>query len=164
MTRFVTVVLFLALIFVLDLASLDPVDFVIGLVIAVGAVVMFSPHLLERGGPSPISMVKRIMAAPWMLVGITLNIIKGTIDVSAIVLGLRPLRQPGIVAVPFGDRTRLGVVISSLETTLAPGSFLVDIDWQQRVMLIHAIDASDPDKVRNDHQEFYERFQKAVFP
>jgi multicomponent K+:H+ antiporter subunit E/multicomponent Na+:H+ antiporter subunit E len=46
----------------------------------------------------------------------------------------------------------------------SPGEFLVDVDWIERVMLIHVLDASDPEEVRRDHQRFYVRFQRAVFP
>jgi hypothetical protein len=31
-------------------------------------------------------------------------------------------------------------------------------------MLLHVIDASDPDEVRRRHQVFYDRFQRKVFP
>jgi multisubunit Na+/H+ antiporter MnhE subunit len=49
-------------------------------------------------------------------------------------------------------------------TTLSPGSVLVDIDWQRRDMLLHVIDASDPDAVRADLERFYDRYQRRVFP
>ena len=79
-------------------------------------------------------------------------------------LHVRPLNHPGIVAVPIAERSPLGVAVSGLATTLSPGAFLVDVDWEQRVMLIHVLDASDPDEVRADHQRFYRRWQRHVFP
>ncbi|MBA2375274.1 MAG: Na+/H+ antiporter subunit E, partial [Rubrobacter sp.] len=50
------------------------------------------------------------------------------------------------------------------EATLSPGTYLVEVDWERGVWLIHALDASDPDEVRRDRHEFYERYQKRVFP
>ena len=41
---------------------------------------------------------------------------------------------------------------------------LVGVDEEKRVMLIHAIDAADPDAVRESQQEFYRRYQRRVFP
>jgi len=163
-TRLVVAVLVLSAVYLLTLASLDPVDLVVGVVLALIVVALFAPELLRRGGPTPGNMLRRLIATPWMLVGLIRNIVTGTISVALIVVGLRPLRQPGIVAIPFGERTRLGIIVSALETTLSPGTYLVDIDWQKHVMLIHAIDASDPDHVRAEHEEFYQRFQKGVFP
>jgi multisubunit Na+/H+ antiporter MnhE subunit len=56
------------------------------------------------------------------------------------------------------------VAVSALVTTLSPGSFLVDVDWTEGTMLIHVIEASDPDRVRADLETFYQRYQRRVFP
>ena len=40
----------------------------------------------------------------------------------------------------------------------------MDIDWEKRVMLIHSITAGDPEAVRRSHQDFYQRYQRKVFP
>jgi multisubunit Na+/H+ antiporter MnhE subunit len=92
------------------------------------------------------------------------DITTGTWEVALVTLHLRPLVKPGIVAVPIENRTPLGVAVSALATTLSPGTFLVDVDWEKRVMLIHAIDASDPDVVREALQHMYRRYQSKVFP
>jgi hypothetical protein len=39
--------------------------------------------------------------------------------------------------------------------TLSPGSFLVDVDWDAGEMLVHVIDASDPEAVRRDAEKYY---------
>jgi len=66
--------------------------------------------------------------------------------------------------VPIGERTTSGVAVSALTTTMSPGEVLVDIDWERGVMLIHVLDARDPDAVRARHLRFYERYQRRVFP
>jgi multisubunit Na+/H+ antiporter MnhF subunit len=38
--------------------------------------------------------------------------------------------------------------VTALAASLSPGSVLVDIDWDRRDLLMHVIDASDPDGVR----------------
>ena len=77
---------------------------------------------------------------------------------------LAQLEHPGIVAVPIGERTKLGVVVTGVTTSLAPGSILLDVDWQRNMMLIHVIDASDPDQVRAHMQELYDGYQRKVWP
>ncbi|MGI9252635.1 MAG: Na+/H+ antiporter subunit E, partial [Thermomicrobiales bacterium] len=70
----------------------------------------------------------------------------------------------GIVRVPYGDRTPQGVVVSGIVMTLAPGTVLVDLDDERQEMIVHAIDASNPDQIIDDLQTFYERRQRKVFP
>ena len=61
------------------------------------------------------------------------------------------------------QRTPLGIAVNSLVIALPPGSFMVDVDYEKQVMLIHVLDASDPDAVREGFQEFYRRYQRHVF-
>jgi multisubunit Na+/H+ antiporter MnhE subunit len=66
--------------------------------------------------------------------------------------------------VPIGDRSKFGVVVTGITTSLAPGSILLDVDWDRNLMLVHVIDASDPDQIRADMQKLYDRYQRKVFP
>jgi multisubunit Na+/H+ antiporter MnhE subunit len=54
--------------------------------------------------------------------------------------------------------------VSTLVTTLAPGSVVTEIDWERGVFWLHVLDASDPEGVRRAHQQFYDRYQRRVFP
>jgi multisubunit Na+/H+ antiporter MnhE subunit len=51
-----------------------------------------------------------------------------------------------------------------LIATASPGSVLLDIDSERRVMIFHAIDASDPDGFREEMSRFYRRFQRGAVP
>ena len=118
----------------------------------------------RTAAPGPVPRLGRVAAFPLFVVGVLGDIVSGTWDVALRVLHLRRLEQPGIVRVPIGDRTERGVAVSALATTLSPGSVLVDIDWERRDMLLHMIDARDPDAVRERLQRFYDRYQRRVFP
>jgi multisubunit Na+/H+ antiporter MnhE subunit len=166
--KYVFAVLALSVIFVLTLASIDPWDFVIGAGLSIAMLVLFRAVPLTAGNTvrraDTPNLLTRIgwffpfcAKAAW-------DIIRGTWLVFLIVSGIRKLEHPGIVLVPIGDRTPTGVAISALISTLSPGTVMMEIDFAQGVMLIHAIDASDPDQVRADHQEFYDRYQRHVFP
>ncbi|MFM9105432.1 MAG: Na+/H+ antiporter subunit E, partial [Chloroflexota bacterium] len=89
---------------------------------------------------------------------------KGSVQVAACVAGLRTVGNAGVVRVPYGARTPRGVAVSGVVLTLAPGSVLVDLDDERREMIVHAIDASDPQAVIDGIQAFYERWQRRVFP
>jgi multisubunit Na+/H+ antiporter MnhE subunit len=47
---------------------------------------------------------------------------------------------------------------------LSPGTFFVDVDRKRGVVLIHVIDASDPEAFRRHQESVYRRYQSKVFP
>lgn len=153
----------LILVYALVLGSFAPADLAMGAVIS-GALMYGTRRFVFRGEPASPNILSRFLHFWPFLVAEIWNIVTGTWEVALVTLHIRPLVSPGIVAVPIGERTPVGVAVSAMATTLSPGTFLVDVDWEQGVMLIHALNASDPEEVRRDHQEFYERWQKKVFP
>jgi multicomponent Na+:H+ antiporter subunit E len=152
--------------YLLMLASADPVDVLAA--VAVGGVLLlgFRRFLLgdARGCASAPTLLRRVAAFPLFAAVVVRDVTVGTWQVALIVLHLRPLRSPGIVAIPMGERTSTGAAVSALVATISPGELLVDFDHERRMMLLHVIDASDPDEVRRRHQVFYDRFQRKVFP
>lgn len=164
MTRYVPAVAVLTLLYALALASFDPVDLLFGAVLSATLVFVSRAFVFgeERGrGPSPFGRVAAFV--PFSLV-ILRQILVGTREVSLVTLQLRPLKEPGIVAVPIGERTPTGVAVWAVVTGLPPGSFFVDIDRERGVALIHVLDSRDPDAFREEQEEFYRRYQSKVFP
>lgn len=164
MTRTLRVALGLGLLYALTLTSADPLDLATGtllglaLAAALGARLRIGP---EGHGPP---LAERVFWSVPLAVAVLLDVLQGTREVAVRVLRPRRLRRPGIVRVPVGERSDRGVAVSALATTLSPGSLLVDVDWERRDLLIHVIDASDPDAVRARLQRFYDRYQRRVFP
>ena len=153
----------LTLAYLLVLGSFKPWDIAMGIVIS-GVLILGTRRFSFREKPSSPNLLSRFVHFWPFLVAEVWNIVTGTWDVALVTLHLRPLVSPGIVAVPIGERTPTGVAVSAQCTTLSPGTFLVDVDWERGVMFIHAIDAGDPDEVRREHQEFYDKWQRKVFP
>ena len=164
MIRLVATAVALGALYVLTLASGDPVDFVIGASFG-GVLVAVLGRRLRLGpvGPAPGAGERLFWFLPFV-VAILADILQGTVDVALRVLHLRRLEQPGVIRVPIGERSERGVAISALATTLSPGTVLLDVDWKSGDMLLHVIDASDPDDVRRRLQRFYDRYQRRVFP
>ena len=164
MSRFLISLAALILIYLLVLASTDPWD--VGFGALVGAALLLGTRdFVFSGRTFPIpNLAQRTLAFLPFVAATVWDILRGTWTVALVVLHLRPLRRPGIVAIPIGERTPLGVAITSLVTTLSPGTFLVDVDEADRTMLMHVLDASDPDAVREEYEAFYRRYQRHVFP
>lgn len=163
MSRVLLSLVFLTLVFVLVLANFTFWDFFFGAVISAGLMV-FSRGLIFEHELADKRLLRRAVYFWPFLVATVWNIITGTVEVALITLYLRPLDSPGIVAVPIAGRTPVGVAVSAMASTLSPGTFLVDVDRERDVMLIHAINASDPQAVVEDHQDFYRKYQSKVFP
>lgn len=164
MIRFVLSLAFCTLIYAFVLASFHPWDLVMGAAFSGTLLFVFRGFVFD-GDPKPSpGFFGKLSALPLFLAASVWDIVKGTWEVALIVLHVRPLERPGIVAVPIEGRTPTGLAVSATETTLSPGTYLVDVDWERGVWLIHALDAKDPEAVKKDRGEFYERYQRRVFP
>lgn len=153
-----------ALVYPLALASFHPWNLAIGALVAAAALAAFRRHLVPEGLPPLPSLGRRLLWFAPFLAAAAWEVALGTWQVALVVLGVRPLRRPGIVAVPIGERTPSGVVTFALVSTLSPGEVVVDVDAEREEILVHVIDASDPDAVRERHDRLYRRFQRHVFP
>jgi multisubunit Na+/H+ antiporter MnhE subunit len=157
-------VVVLTALWMLTLASTYLLDVVLGLVVATAVVtaVPGTRSVISEGTPPPLG--RRLLAFPRFALATLREVVVGTWDVTLRVLHLRPVDRPGIVLVPIGERTSAGLAATALADTLSPGEVLIDVDHERGVMLVHVIDARDPDEVRARHQRFYERHQRGVFP
>ncbi len=164
MTRWLLSLALLTSVYLLILANFDPWNLFAGAVLSAALLLLFQGFLFG-GRPRPLTgLATRALAFIPFAAATVWDITLGTWQVALVVLNLRPLVRPGIVAVPMEERTPNGVVVSALVSTLSPGSYLVGTDWDRRVMLFHTLDATDPEAVRRHHSWFYHRYQRHVFP
>jgi multicomponent Na+:H+ antiporter subunit E len=164
MTRLVLGSVALGVLFASTLASTDPVDLVLGTLLGALLLVLLGRRLrLSPAGPGP-PLGERLLWTGPLVAAVLADVVQGTWDVALRVLHLRPLSQPGVVRVPIGARSPRGVAVSALATTLSPGTVLLDVDWERGDLLLHVIDASDPDGLRRRLQRFYDRYQRRVVP
>ncbi len=145
----------LTAVFAMTLASFAWEDLVTGLVMSSILVFVFRQYVLPQPWPQGRFVGIGIVFFPKLLLMILVDVFKGTWLVASIVLGLRPLSHPGILKIPMRDHSETGVAIVSFILTLSPGSFLVGYDWDERVMLVHYVDISDPDQLRADIERYY---------
>lgn len=167
-TTWIVGIIFCAAIYSLALASADPIDFATGFLIGAGVAWLVGPFMRStQTNPETVIAPPFARRAIWFIpfiAAVLQSVVLGTFDVARYSLGLRKAEYEGIVAIPIGERTRSGVAVSAWATTLSPGTALVDVDWNADQILIHVIDARDPEAIRRDLQRFYDRFQRHVFP
>ena len=145
----------LTLVYALTLASFAWQDLLLGAALSLLLIRLYRRSVLPRSLPAAEYVFHIIVYVTKLLSLLAWDIITGTWQVATYVLGLKQLDHPGIVSIPLGNHSPGGAGIVGLFITLSPGSFLVDIDWDQRVMFVHAIDASDPDAIRDSAEKYY---------
>ena len=75
---------------------------------------------------------------------------------------LRGGGSPGFVEIPRAGRSRHAVALWGVLTGEAPDEVPVDVDEERDVLIVHLVDASDPDAVRERHRRAYEGAQRKV--
>ena len=162
MKRAIFCVLLLTGVYAMVLASLHPLDLLFGAVVS-GTLVYACRLFVFGGRPAPLPGLARRSVAFFPFAGaVVQDVVAGTWEVALITMHLRPLTRPGIVKVPVGERTPTGAAVTALVMTLSPGAFLIETN--DEFMLIHLIDARDPDSFRRGCEDFYQRYQRKVFP
>jgi multisubunit Na+/H+ antiporter MnhE subunit len=151
----IAVIAGLASIYCLTIASFAWEDIAFGLAIATALVAIYRRTLLPPNLPEAGRVIHMTVYMPVLIWMLLVDILKGTWQVATYVIGFEKLDHPGIVKIPLGEHGRTGVGMVSLFLTISPGSFLVDIDWEERWMLVHYIDASNPARLRRHVERYY---------
>jgi len=123
-------------------------DALTGLVLAVALLWTYRRVMF----PSPLVSSREILVTaiqtPGFVIRYFLDVVSGTWQVATYVLGIRQLAHPGILRIEYDEESRVRLGIALLAMTMSPGSFVVDVDEVEKFALVHFIDISDPDAVR----------------
>jgi multicomponent Na+:H+ antiporter subunit E len=65
--------------------------------------------------------------------------------------------KPGIVAVPLDVRTDAEIAMLANLITLTPGTLSLDLSSDRTVLYVHAMHLTDPDELRREIKEGFER-------
>lgn len=177
--RVLAVVVLLA-IWLLTLGSFAWKDAAVGLVIAVametgwrrrvargGSIGSSAPgvnsNVVGEGDQRP-PLHRALLALPRLVLAVIGEINRGTWEVARYSLGLREVEHDGIVEIRLEGISEEGVAAWAFISTISPGELVLDVDEERGVLVIHALDASDPDAIRARHHDFYERYQRKVIP
>lgn len=167
--RVVAVAVLLA-IYLLTLGSLAWGDVLIGLALAVTMELGWRRRVLRGGAvgdpgtPPQVGFGSALLALPRLVLAVIADITRGTWDVAKYSLGIREPVHEGTVEIELEGISEEGVAAWAFISTISPGELVLDVDEERGVLVIHALDASDPDAIRRRHHDFYERYQRKVIP
>jgi len=92
------------------------------------------------------------------------DIIVANVVVAAIILfKSNAARRPAWVPIPLELKSPEAITVLAGTITLTPGTVSVDLSEDGRSLLVHALDAPDPDGVRDDIKSRYESRLKEIF-
>jgi multisubunit Na+/H+ antiporter MnhE subunit len=158
MSRVITQALALMGIYLLVMTSAKPGDVVTGLVLGLVLAVALRPRLPGRRPATP--PLAGLVALGPVLALTAVEIARGSWRTARFCL--RGGGHPGLVEIPRGDRSRHSVALWGVLTGEAPDEIPVDVDEERDVLIVHLVDASDPDAVRERHRRAYEQAQRKV--
>jgi multisubunit Na+/H+ antiporter MnhE subunit len=111
-----------------------------------------------RRADAPV--LTRMSAAAGVLAQTALEMVRGSWRVARYCLGRAG--EPGFVEIPQGDRSPAGVAVWGLLTGEAPDEIPVDVDEQRQVLIVHLVDAGEPEAVRARHARTHQQLRRVV--
>lgn len=147
----------LALVWMALNSAFTPVDFVVGFIIGFLIIILTQRALGARGyGTAVWRVIKLIAFTFW-------SIIKSNIAVAKVVLSPRMKVRPGILAVPLDSCSDIGTTVLANLITLTPGTLTLEVSSDKCILYIHFMNVDDPDALRREIKNDFERWVMEVF-
>lgn len=117
-------------------ANLEPSNLIVGLLIGLAIATLLKPLSQPLSlGRLPRALFNLARYTVWLAI----DIIRNGIRVARIVLDPKLPIRPGIIAIPSGMKTELGVALSAHAITVTPGEQVVEIG-DDGTMYTHCLD------------------------
>ncbi len=91
------------------------------------------------------------------------ELIMSAVRVATLVMSPKMDLKPGIFAYPLELDRDFEITLLANMITLTPGTLSVDVSDDRRFLYVHAVDCSDPDSLRRDIADGFERRIKEAF-
>jgi multisubunit Na+/H+ antiporter MnhE subunit len=145
----------LAVVYLLVLTSAAPGDVLVGLVLGLGIALALRPRRRTRShGRWP----ERLAAAAVVGSQTAVEMVRGSWRVARFCVGGD--FRPGFVEIPREARSRRQTALWGVLTGEAPDE--VPVDAGRETLVVHLVDAGDPDGVRARHHAAHEQWQRKV--
>jgi multicomponent Na+:H+ antiporter subunit E len=144
---------FLAFVWMFLSVSFTAQSFLIGFILGLLVIFAFRRFFTSR------FYLLRVGAVVSLLFLFIKELILANISVLKVVLKPKLDFQPGIFALPTELKTDWEITLLANLITLTPGTLVVDVSFDNKVLYIHAIDIADVDESIN---EIKNSFEKAI--
>ncbi len=113
--------------------------------------------------PGPREWLTRAVLAVKFVVIFTWEVILANINIAIVVLSPKPKMEPGIIALPLDVKTDGEITLLANMITLTPGTLSLDVSNDRKILYVHAVHASDPEKTKREIKEGFETLVHEVF-
>lgn len=121
------------------------------------------PFLTQPYWPQQMKVKRPLKVVEYILV-VLYDIVLANISVARIV-AFKPnaKRRPTWVAVPLDLLTPEAITVLAGTITMTPGTVSADVSAEGHALLVHCLDCDDPEAVRDEIKQRYERRLKEIF-
>lgn len=149
--------LLLVLVWLLLVAEISLAHILLALFLAWSIPMLCRPFL--KGLPS----VRNAFAALKLVAVVTYDIVVANITVARLVLGPTARLKPAFVQVPLTLTQPMSISLLASIITMTPGTVSSDLSKDNKLLLVHALDCSDPQALVADIQQRYEKPLLEIF-
>lgn len=164
MTTFVWNLL-LALIWAIALGPPTPVNLAVGFVMGYLMLALawrLGLSYRDEDDEAQKKYFKRVFQIFGFLMFFTKEMIVANIRMAQYTVSPLSKLKPGIVAVPIEDMSNLEITILANLITLTPGTLSLDISDDRSQLIVHCMDATDPEQIKGEIREGFERRTKEL--
>jgi len=132
--------------------------FVFGLILGIVIPLVTAPYWPDRPRlKNPVMIVEFILVVLWDIV------VANVIVAKTILFTRNEDMRPTWITVPLDLHSPEAITVLAGTITMTPGTVSSDIAADGRSLLVHCLNAADPDAVRDDIKQRYERRLKEIF-
>ncbi len=135
----------------------------LGLIVLGVVIALAVPPLTLAFWPTPPRVVLSWRSLRFLAVFIA-DLLSANLRVARQVIGPVHRLSPAFVEVPLDLRDPFVITVLASVVSLTPGTVSIDVDRQRWMLLVHALDAPDPQALAREIKERYERPLREIFP
>jgi multicomponent Na+:H+ antiporter subunit E len=143
--------LLLAVLWAAVVGSIDETQLITGFIVGYLALWVARPVL------GPTRYFGKLFEALRFSVFFVYELVLSNLRVAWDVLTPRAYRRPGVVAIPLDANTDFEITLLANLVTLTPGSLSLDVSPDGTCLYVHAMFVEDPNRLRMDIKEGFER-------
>lgn len=149
----------LTLVWLLLVNSVSAGSVVLGVILGIIIPFLSGPYWPDRPKlRNPLMMAEYVIVVLW-------DIVVANVAVARIILFKRNEdMRPAWICVPLELTSPEAITVLAGTITMTPGTVTAMLAADHRCLLVHCLDADDPDAVRDDIKSRYERRLMEIFP
>jgi multicomponent K+:H+ antiporter subunit E len=149
--------LLLFVVWLLLVAEVSVAHVLLALFLAWGIPIICRPFLKD------LPPVRHTFAALRLVALVTYDIVVANVVVARLILGPTARLKPVFVQVPLTLTQPMSISLLASIITMTPGTVSSDLSQDNKILIVHALDCSDPEALIADIQQRYEKPLLEIF-